>query len=137
MPPLRVVVDPNVLVSLLIGKRITALQELFYDSRFVVIVDDLLLDELDQVARRPKFRKYFPARKVDELVYVLQLNSEQHAAATSIQPVSRDPADDYLLSLCKRTKADVLLTGDADLLVLEIHGKTRILKPAAFKKEFL
>ena len=137
MPPLRVVVDPNVLISLLIGKRITALQELFYDSRFVVIVDDLLLDELDQVARRPKFRKYFPPKKVDELVYVLELNCEKHAAATSIQPVSRDPADDYLLSLCKRTKADVLLTGDDDLLVLKKHGKTRILKPAAFKKEFL
>jgi predicted nucleic acid-binding protein len=56
MPSLRVVVDPNVLISLLIGKRIIALAQLFHDPRFRVIVDDLLLDELDRVARRPKFR---------------------------------------------------------------------------------
>jgi len=137
MPQLRVVVDPNVLVSFLIGKRIKALQPLFYDKRFIVIMDDLLLDELDQVARRPKFRKYFPAKKVDELVYVLELNAELHAAATAIEPVSRDAADDYLLSLCKRTKAHVLITGDDDLLVLEKHGRTRIVTARTFVEEHL
>ncbi|MBK7381772.1 MAG: putative toxin-antitoxin system toxin component, PIN family [Flavobacteriales bacterium] len=137
MPPLRVVVDPNVLISFLIGKRIKALQPLFYDKRFVIIMDDLLLDELDQVARRPKFRKYFPVKEVDELVYVIELNSERHAAATKIEPVSRDAADDYLLSLCKRTKAHVLLTGDDDLLVLEKHGRTRIMNARTFVDEHL
>lgn len=57
MPTLRVVVDPNVLVSLLIGKRIKGLDRLFRDKAFTVILDDMLLDELDQVARRSKFRK--------------------------------------------------------------------------------
>lgn len=137
MPALRVVVDPNILVSFLIGKRIKRLQPLFYDKRFVVIMDDLLFDELDQVARRPKFRKYFPVEKVDELVYLIELNAELHAAATSIEAVSRDAADDYLLSLCKRTKADVLLTGDEDLLVLEKHGRTRIMNARKFTDEFL
>lgn len=137
MPQLRVVVDPNVLISFLIGKRIKALQPLFYDKRFTVILDSLLLDELDQVARRPKFRKLFPVKKVDELVYVLELNSEIHPAPTSIEAVSRDMADDYLLSLCKRTKAHVLITGDDDLLILEKHGRTRILSPRSFTDEFL
>ncbi|HRN38358.1 MAG: hypothetical protein M9900_13465 [Flavobacteriales bacterium] len=57
MPTLRVVVDPNVLVSLLIGTRIKGLDRLFRDKAFTVILDDMLLDELDQVARRSKFRK--------------------------------------------------------------------------------
>jgi len=137
MPQLRVVVDPNVLISFLIGKRIKALQPLFYDKRFIVILDNLLLDELDQVARRPKFRKLFPVKKVDELVYVLELNSEIHAAPTSIEAVSRDAADDYLLALCKRTKAHVLITGDEDLLVLEKHGRTRIMNTRTFVNEHL
>ncbi|MBK9276030.1 MAG: putative toxin-antitoxin system toxin component, PIN family [Flavobacteriales bacterium] len=137
MRSLRVVVDPNVLISFLIGKRIKALQPLFYDERFVVILDDLLLDELDQVARRPKFRKLFPVKKVDELVYVLELNAEILPAATKIAAVSRDAADDYLLALCKRAKADVLLTGDEDLLVLEKHGRTRIMNAREFVDEHL
>jgi putative PIN family toxin of toxin-antitoxin system len=54
-----------------------------------------------------------------------------------VRPICRDPKDDYLLALAKAAKADLLITGDDDLLVLKKHGKTRILKPAAFKKEFL
>ena len=137
MALLRVFVDPNILISFLIGKRIKALQPLFYDERFIVIMDDLLLDEFDQVARRPKFRKFFPTTKVDELVYVIELNSELYAAATVIKPVSRDAADDYLLDLCKRAKAHVLVTGDDDLLVLEKYGRTRIMNARSFTDEFL
>jgi hypothetical protein len=51
--------------------------------------------------------------------------------------ITRDEKDDYLLALAKKGKADILITGDDDLLVLKKHGKTRILKPAAFRKEFL
>lgn len=137
MPSLRVVVDPNVLISLLIGKRIVALAQLFHDPRFRVIVDDLLLDELDRVARRAKFRKLFPPEKVDELVYLLERTAEVLPAGTDIKAISRDPADDYLLDLCKRAKATVLLTGDEDLLVLGKHGRTRIIAPRAFVAEFL
>ncbi len=137
MRPLRVVVDPNVLISLLIGKRIVALATLFHDPRFQVIVDSLLLDELDQVARRPKFKKLFPVEKVDELVYLLERTAEILPAGAAIKAVSRDPADDYLLDLCKRAKARVLLTGDADLLVLGKYGRSRIMAPSAFVAEFL
>lgn len=137
MPSLRVVVDPNVLISLLIGKRIVALAQVFHDPRFQVIVDDLLLDELDQVARRPKFKKLFPAEKVDELVYLLERTAEILPAGIDIKAISRDPADDYLLDLCKRAKARLLLTGDEDLLVLGKHGRTRIISPRAFVTEFL
>lgn len=54
-----------------------------------------------------------------------------------MKAICRDPKDDYLLALAKAAKADLLITGDEDLLVLKKYGKARILKPAAFKKEFL
>lgn len=137
MKPLRIVVDPNVLVSLLIGKRVAALTVIFHDERFQVIMDELLLDELDGVARRPKFRKYFPPEKVDGLVYLIERNAEILPASTGLERISRDPADDYLLDLCKRGKAKVLLTGDDDLLVLKVHGPTRIMSPKQFVTELL
>lgn len=37
----------------------------------------------------------------------------------------------------QRLRTDVLLTGDADLLVLGKHGRTRILNARAFVKEYL
>ena len=137
MKVLRIVIDANVLVSLLIGKRLAVLTTIFHDPRFHVVIDPLLLDELDGVARRPKFKKLFPVEKVDELVYVLEQCTEILLAATAIKAVSRDPADDYLLDLSKRGRAHILITGDEDLLVLEKHGRTRILAPATFVSEFL
>lgn len=49
----------------------------------------------------------------------------------------RDPDDDYLLALCKTAKAEVLLTGDKDLLVLGKYARTRIMNARSFVKEFL
>lgn len=138
MAALRIVVDPNVLISLLIGKRLARLTTIFHDTRFRVIMDDLLLDELDGVARRPKFKKYFPREKVDELVYLIEQQAE--IVGPSAQPparISRDTADDYLLNLCSRTKAKLLLTGDEDLLVLKKYGRRRIIAPQEFIGEFL
>mgnify|MGYP003393236753 CR=1 FL=1 len=54
-----------------------------------------------------------------------------------IPAISRDPDDDYLLALAKAGKANVLITGDDDLLVLKKHGRTRILNARNFAKEFL
>ena len=39
----------------------------------------------------------------------------------------RDPKDDFLLSLAKDGKADFLLTGDSDLLVIQRFENTRII----------
>ena len=41
------------------------------------------------------------------------------------QRVCRDPDDDYLVALAKATRADVLVTGDDDLLAIE-HGRAGV-----------
>jgi hypothetical protein len=52
---------------------------------------------------------------------------------TDVVPaVSRDPHDDVYLTCARAGDADVLITGDQDLLVLQVHGRTRILTPAQF-----
>lgn len=52
---------------------------------------------------------------------------------TSKVTVCRDPKDNFLLSLAKDGNADFLLTGDADLLVLEVFEKARICTIREFK----
>jgi putative PIN family toxin of toxin-antitoxin system len=51
-----------------------------------------------------------------------------------IEPVCRDPKDDFLLALSKEGKADFLITGDKDLLELETYGRTEILSLKKFKE---
>jgi uncharacterized protein len=46
--------------------------------------------------------------------------------------VCRDPKDDMFLECALRAKADLLIAGDKDLLVLGSYKGTRILTPAAY-----
>ena len=48
--------------------------------------------------------------------------------------VCRDPKDNFLLALAHDGKADYLLTGDNDLLVMKKFGRTKIVKISEFLK---
>jgi predicted nucleic acid-binding protein len=41
-----------------------------------------------------------------------------------VRAVTRDPKDDYLISLAEATRADHVVTGDRDLLDLQIESVT-------------
>lgn len=137
MGPLRVVVDPNLLVSMLIGKRVARVFVIFKDPRFLVFSDQLLLTEFEQTATKTKFRKYFPAEAVLGIVDHLRKHGKVILSPKTIAPICRDPKDDYLLAVSKAAKANVLLTGGEDLLVLEKHGNTRIMNARTFVEEYL
>lgn len=44
----------------------------------------------------------------------------------------RDPADDMILECAQRARADLIVTGDKDLLALTSHGRTAIVTPAEY-----
>ena len=62
-----------------------------------------------------------------------QLELEQIVVADPADPpwVSRDRRDDYLVALAHAAGAPVLVSGDDDLLELELHD-LRIVSPRAF-----
>lgn len=47
-------------------------------------------------------------------------------------PVCRDPDDDGILATALATRADCLITGDADLLVLDRYDDIPIVRPTDF-----
>ena len=47
-------------------------------------------------------------------------------------PVCRDPDDDLVLATALAGQADIIITGDKDLLVLKKHQGIRILSPRQF-----
>jgi uncharacterized protein len=132
--PVRVVVDTNVFISFLIGKRLRGLFDAMMHGDVRLVFSPQLLRELTDTASEPKFRKYFTPEVLDDLLFVI------HESAVFVEPtppyiqVCRDPKDDHVLALCKKAKADVLVTGDKDLLVLERHGSTAIMRPKEFEE---
>lgn len=111
----KVVIDTNIWISFLIGKKLNSLKSLISNKNIQIIVSDELIEEIEDVTNRPKLKKYFPHKKVRDFISLLRIISSQHSIEV-IEPICRDPKDDFLLALSKETKADFLVTGDDDLL---------------------
>lgn len=127
---LRVVVDPNVVVSAAISPAgVTGrLIRLGLTGDFRIVVCPMLLQEAREVLSRPKLQRFVNTVAALELLTSIDAAAEQHADPTVIEAISRDRDDDYLVALATESCADQLVSGDADLLALA-DVDLRILSP--------
>lgn len=51
---------------------------------------------------------------------------------SQIDPISRDSDDDVVLAVARDGRADYVVTGDRDLLALDVYGKVSIVTPRDF-----
>lgn len=131
---IRVVVDTNLWISLLIGGKLGDLLEVLIDPKLELISTEILRAEIVNVTQRPKFRKYFPAEKVQMLTeWMDQVMTT--VTLDRITPRCRDPKDDYLLELAVQSHAIYLVSGDKDLLVLQQVEGCRIMTYSQFIDE--
>ena len=56
---IRVIVDVNIWISFLIGRRLQRIFDVLVRPQITLIFSKELLDELCAVTQRPKFKKYF------------------------------------------------------------------------------
>lgn len=128
----RAVLDPGVLVSALISPT-GAPAKLLARSRegeLELIVSPHLLDELDGVLRREKFRRYVDLEDVEAYLDLLRRDLAL-AADPEGSPTLRcaDPDDDYLIALAHANDA-ALVSGDKHLL--DLSDEAPIYSPADF-----
>ena len=127
----RIIIDTNLWISFLITKDYTKLDEILFTKKATLVFSQELLDEFLEVAKRPKFRRFFPDEDIESLLETI----EEYAVFIEVKSViniCRDPKDDFLLALAKDGKAHILLSGDKDLLTLGKFGKTKILTISEF-----
>lgn len=128
----RAVLDPGVLVSALItptGKPAKLLLAARAGS-FELIVSPQLLDELEGVLQREKFRRYVDLDGVTAYLDLLRRNAQLVADPEAPPPIRcTDPDDDYLIALAHSQSA-ALVSGDSDLL--ELAEEIPVFSPADF-----
>ncbi len=114
----RFVVDNNILVSALLVKNSVPFQVINrIEERDVILYSEETLLELNQVLNRKKFIKYFTIEEKQSFIFKLLEKSELVEIEESIN-ICRAPKDDKFLELAFSGKADFIITGDQDLLVL-------------------
>jgi len=132
---MRVVVESNVLVRALImpyGTVGPVLLRLRHGD-YTLLYAQSLLEELLDVLNQPRIRHKYGLTEEDiqTVVSLILLRGE---AMTPEQRISacRDPKDDKFLEVAVAGKADVIVSGDEDLLALHPFAGIPILPPADF-----
>jgi putative PIN family toxin of toxin-antitoxin system len=125
--PKRIVIDTNIFISFLISNTFSKLDKhlLSNKTRFIFSVE--LLNEFIEVVSRPKLKKYFSDKDLTKLLDSINDHADFIEVTANVD-ICRDKKDNFLLALCEDGKADYLITGDEDLLVLKKFKKTIILK---------
>jgi uncharacterized protein len=120
---IRVVVDPGVFISALIGARGGApdlVVRAFIDDRIIVFASPALIAELERVLARPKFTRYVDERMRREFVDRIRRHAAVVDDPLAVPAATRDPKDDYLIALPRREEVDAVISGDGDLLDAEL-----------------
>jgi putative PIN family toxin of toxin-antitoxin system len=129
---IRAVFDTNVLVSYLLTHRppaATLIDRHLAREDFLLVTARDLLEELDRVLRYPKLQRYFTDSERTRFIALLMALAEVVELPESIPRICRDPDDDRVIACAVAGKADVIITGDQDLLALERVGRILIWSP--------
>lgn len=122
----RVVVDTNVYVSAIVfGGTPKLVLDLVHLRGGVLLVSPFILAEVEKVLDR-KFR--WEAHSIAEHRRLLWSDAGLLQPFTEVT-ACRDPKDNHILALAVDGAADVIVTGDDDLLVLNPFREIAILNP--------
>jgi putative PIN family toxin of toxin-antitoxin system len=133
---MRVVVDTNLLVSFLVAHR-SPMAEIvdvhLARGDFVLLTAPVLLEELDRVLQYSRLHRYYGAEtRVRFVALVAALGEIVDLPGEAPPRICRDPADDWVIACAYAGDADVIVSGDCDLLDLGQVGRIPILSARQF-----
>ncbi len=127
---IRAVLDTNTIVSGAgWGGAPGAVLDAALAGRFDIVTSPALLAELRRVLTYPKLQAVFS--EADDIVDLLALTSIVVEPTESVDLV-RDPDDNRLIEAALAGDADVIVTGDDDLLRLHSVGRISIMPARKF-----
>jgi len=127
----KIVIDTNLWISFLITKNYQKLDDLFERKKIQLLFSKELVEEFIEVAKRPKFQKYFTDSDIEKLLINFDSIGKIINVKSNLKDC-RDTKDNFLLNLAVDGKAKYLISGDKDLLSLKIIGKTKIISMNEF-----
>lgn len=134
---LRAVIDTNVLISGLFGIKNSPSFKILQSIRaqkIILVVSPVILEEVGDVVNRNRIVK-LTKMSLDERVDFIDMLIERSDVTVGKQlvgRVGRDIKDDKFLACAVEGKANFLITGDGDLLVLKEYEGIKIVTPRKF-----
>ena len=135
----RLVLDTNVLVSAFLWRGLPGrLIELAGEREIQVLTSRVLLDELAATLIKKKLAKYVAATGLtaDQMLAGFKRLATFVSARRLDERVSRDADDDAVLACALAARADFVVSGDDDLLVLGNFNSIPIVSVASAVRKF-
>lgn len=123
---MKAVIDTNIWISFLIGKLLAGLDDYILDNQLEVVISADQLEEITNVLKRPKFRLHFSTNDIEEFLSLLYKTARIVEIHHTIKDY-RDEKDNFLLETAIRGRADYIVTGDKDLLVMNPYRGKKII----------
>lgn len=132
---MRCVVDTNVVVSASVftfSVPRQAVENVLRNS--ILLFSDFTMDELKNVLVRSKFDRY--VSREERALFLAQLNARAEFVPTiRLVRECRDPKDDKFLEVALNGRADLIITGDADLLGMHPWREIAIISSSDYLSE--
>jgi len=129
---MRSVVDTNVLVSAIVFPLSVprqAVDKALSDG--VLLFSEFTMDELKEVLFRSKFDRY--VSREERALFLAQIGvAAEFASIIQLVRECRDPNDDKFLEVALNGQADVIITGDEDLLAMHPWREIQIVVPVNY-----
>jgi len=126
---LRVFLDTNVLVSAFATRGVCADVLRVVLAEHTLVTGEVVLQELGRILRRRIGLPPGAVKEIDEFLREHEVVAKPRARAAV---PGRDPDDQWVLASAIESRADVLVTGDRDLLDIASAAPIRIVDPRGF-----
>ena len=126
---MRVLLDTNVLASAFATRGLCADVLRVILSDHALVVPEVVLVELRRVLQR-QFK--VPQALVSDIEALLREHDVVPKPTGPGQLRLRDPSDEWVLASALAGRADIIVSGDGDLLVLGAAGPVPVLSPRQF-----
>ena len=134
---MRAVVDVNVIISASLNRNGPPAKviQAWLQGIFDIVVSPKLLEELERALKYYKLQKYIMLSEIVELIELFRSEGslvEDPKESPSV--CSKDPDDDYIISLALSTQS-VIVSGDSHLLALS--DEIPVYSPTDFLEKLL
>lgn len=126
---MRVILDSNVAIAAAAARGLCeAILELCLEHHHLILCEGLL----NEIEEKLRIKIKASPSVIDEYLKILRHNAEILEPEEVQKNVCRDPNDLMILGLVVPGKADAIVTGDQDLLIIKEYKKARIITPRNF-----
>lgn len=130
---MRVIFDNNVLISAALLKNsipFIALKKA--TTSHILLCSRNIFNEFFNTIYKPKFDRYFVDNFARDEFIISFISITINIEVNHAIDICRDPKDNMYLELALSGNADIIITGDTDLLVLHPFGIVSIITPKHF-----